>query len=114
VAAFVAVAGWWTVDEPWDTLMPWIETPVDLERVRARAGRVTVVLSDNDPFTSDHVRNADAWSRRLGATVAMAPGRAHMNEQQEPEVLSAILAAIERTLEAPATAGNPHHGEEQP
>ena len=114
VAAFVAVAGWWTVDEPWDTLMPWIETPVDLERVRARAGRVTLVLSDNDPFTSDHVKNAEAWSGRVGATVEMAPGRAHMNDRQEPEVLSAILAEIERTLEPPATAGNPYDGEEQP
>src|SRR5690349_694509 len=34
--ALLCVAGWWTVDRPWDTLRPWIETPFEHGRAAAR------------------------------------------------------------------------------
>ncbi len=84
------VAGWWDVDKPWDTLLPWIQTPVDLERVRAAARRFVVLLSDNDPFTSDHAGNRRLWEERLGAQVVLVPGARHFNAAQEPAVLDAL------------------------
>ena len=86
------VASWWDVDQPWESLVPWVETPVDLERVRSAARRFVVLLSDNDPFTSDHVRNRRLWEERLGATVLLAPGARHFNNPREPAVLDALLA----------------------
>ncbi|MFL5345598.1 MAG: RBBP9/YdeN family alpha/beta hydrolase [Hyalangium sp.] len=86
------VAAWWDVDKPWESLVPWVETPVDLERVRAAARRFVVLLSDNDPFTSNYVRNRRLWEERLGATVLLAPGARHFNNPREPAVLEALLS----------------------
>ncbi|MDY7229045.1 RBBP9/YdeN family alpha/beta hydrolase [Hyalangium rubrum] len=88
----VLVAGWWDVDKPWESIVPWIETPVELARVRAAARRFVVLLSDNDPFTADHVRNRRLWEERLGAEVTLAPGGRHFNNPHEPAVLETLLS----------------------
>jgi len=86
------VAGWWDVDKPWESIVPWIETPVELARVRAAARRFVVLLSDNDPFTADHARNRRLWEERLGAEVVLAPGARHFNNPREPAVLETLLS----------------------
>jgi hypothetical protein len=65
---------------------------VDLGRVRAAARRFIVLLSDNDPFTSDYARNRQLWEERLGAEVVLAPGGRHFNNPQEPAVLETFLS----------------------
>lgn len=90
VLGTICVAGWWTVDEPWDSLLPWIEHPLDLDRVRKAGGEFEVLLSDNDPFTADAQANARLWRKRLGAEVRMVPGAEHFNRTKEPQVLAAI------------------------
>ncbi|HYO53803.1 RBBP9/YdeN family alpha/beta hydrolase [Archangium sp.] len=84
------VAGWWSVDKPWDSLRPWMDTPVDLARVRAASRRFVVLLSDNDPFTSDFRENGRLWKERLGAEVVLVPGARHFNGEREPAVLDAL------------------------
>lgn len=91
VAGMLAVAGWWRVDEPWPTIVPWQEQLPDLARVRAALPSLTVLLSDNDPFTRDHAANADAWKERLGARIELVPGARHFNAAEEPAVLAALL-----------------------
>ena len=88
------VAGWWDVDAPWESLRPWVETPLDLERVRRAARRFVVLLSDNDPFTSDHERNGRLWQERLGAQVVLVPGARHFNNPQEPAVLETLRSSF--------------------
>jgi hypothetical protein len=88
----ILVAAWWDVDKPWESIVPWIETPVDLARVRAAARRFVVLLSDNDPFTADHERNRRLWEERLGAEVVLAPGARHFNNPREPAVLETLLS----------------------
>jgi uncharacterized protein len=90
VEGVLLVAGWWSVDNPWDSLRPWMDTPVDLARVRAAARRFVVLLSDNDPFTSDFRENGRLWTERLGAEVVLVPGARHFNAAQEPAVLDAL------------------------
>lgn len=91
-AGVLCVAGWWNVDRPWDSIVPWIETPMDIERVRSAARRFDVLLSDDDPFTSDWRENERTWRERLGAEVRCVPGAKHFNAAQEPAVLDALLA----------------------
>ncbi|MFO7566907.1 MAG: alpha/beta hydrolase [Enhygromyxa sp.] len=90
----VCVAGWWTVDEPWPSIRPWIDTPIDLPRLRANARRVTVLLSDDDPFTRDHRANGQTWEQRLDAEVRVHVGGRHFNGGQEPAVLDLIRAML--------------------
>ncbi len=90
VDGVLLVAGWWSVDKPWDSLRPWTDTPVDLARARAASRRFVVLLSDNDPFTSDFRENGRLWRERLGAEVVLVPGARHFNGAQEPSVLDAL------------------------
>jgi len=93
LAGVLCVAGWFWVDAPWDTIRPWVETPMDLARVRRACPRIEVLLSDGDPFTSDAAANAAAWRERLGAEVRVVEGAGHFNRVQEPTVLEALCAA---------------------
>lgn len=95
VEQLVCVAGWWTVDEPWPSIRPWIDTRIDLPRLRATAGRVSVLLSDNDPFTADWRANKTAWELRLDASVRVAPGGKHFNRSEEPAVLELLRELIQ-------------------
>ena len=94
--ALLCVAGWWTVDQPWDTLRPWIETELDSGRTAARCARTEVLLSDDDPVTRDAGETRRRFIEALGAEVQIVPGRRHFNAPEEPAVLAAVtrLAAI--------------------
>ncbi len=90
VAGCLLVAAWYRIDEPWDSIRPWIETPIDDARVRATAGRVEVMISTNDRFTADYADTQAAFESRLGATVHVVEGRDHFNDASQPEVLAQL------------------------
>lgn len=94
VAGMLAVAGWRTVDQPWPTIVPWIETPIALVRVRQAATRIAVLLSDDDPFTRDHEATAGWFREAFGADITVAPGGRHFNGAAEPAVLDALAALV--------------------
>lgn len=98
VRGTLCVAGWWRVDAPWPSLQPWLRAAEghDLAAVRAAAGRLAVLLSDNDPFTADAEANARLWTERLGARVRVVPGAEHFNHAEAP----AVLETLERLLAA--------------
>ena len=92
IGGVLCVAGWFWTDAPWDSLMPWIKTPVDLDRVRSAAGqRLVVMMSTNDMHTSDWRANRSAWQERLEAEVIIVPGANHFNGEQYPEILQTLL-----------------------
>ena len=88
--ALLCIAGWWTVDRPWDSLRPWIETPFDHRRAAARCARTVVLLSDDDPYTRDAEETRRRFVVEMGAEVQILPGRRHFNEREEPAVLDAV------------------------
>ena len=79
IAGLFFVAGWFATDAPWDALMPWIKTPFDREKVRAAAGKIVVVISDNDHHTHDWRGNRQLWEQRMGAQVVVVSGADHFN-----------------------------------
>jgi predicted alpha/beta hydrolase family esterase len=89
-AGLVCVAGWFAVDRPWPSILPWQQTPIADDRVVRRVRKIVVLLSDNDPFTADHAATAAAFQARLGAEVVFAPGRQHFNASEEPAVLDLL------------------------
>jgi uncharacterized protein len=92
--SLVCVAGWWTVDEPWSSIRPWIDTPIALQRLRKNTGNITVLLSDDDPFTSDWRTNKSTWEQRLDADVRVNMGGRHFNAEQEPAVLELLRGFV--------------------
>jgi predicted alpha/beta hydrolase family esterase len=100
VRGLLLVAAWWWSDRTWATLMPWLATPPDAVRARERAGRVLVVISDDDPYTADWRRNRAAWEERMGAEVRLARGAGHLTRAEEP----AVAEALDDLLSPPAGA----------
>ncbi len=84
------VAAWWGVDEPWPSILPWQALEHDARLIEMAVGRPRVLLSDDDPFTTDWIANRDGWVRRLDADVRVCPGAKHFNADREPDVLAAI------------------------
>ncbi len=90
ISAMVAVAGWWEVDKPWPSIIPWQTELPDLERAREAIGKLVVLLSDDDPFTSNHLANAALWRNSLGAEVVLISGAKHFNVGAAPDVLETL------------------------
>lgn len=91
VGPVLFVAGWWTVDAPWDSIRPWLDARIDAARIRARAQRFEVLVSTNDPFTASHETTARLFRQRLGAQVRVVAEAKHFNATEEPVVLEAIM-----------------------
>lgn len=86
------VAGWFNVDEPWNTVTPWTTNEhLNYPLMTSRIHRRKVVLSDNDPFTSDYTANAKLWTDRLGCSVSVYPNRTHFNGKVAPEILDECI-----------------------
>jgi len=90
----VCVAGWWTIDEPWPSLRPWVDTSFDLARLRSAVAGVSVLLGDDDPLTHDWRTNQALWEQRLDARTKLVAGAKHFNASSEPAVLELIQDLI--------------------
>jgi predicted alpha/beta hydrolase family esterase len=89
VGAVLLLAGWWSVDRPWPTIVPWIETPFAGARTRAAARRCVVLISTDDPVTADAATTRRLFEERLGAEVQTHENAKHFNASEEPVVLEA-------------------------
>lgn len=91
VGGLLCVAGWWRVDSPWAGLAPWLRPVPGLQRAcAALGGRCRVLLSDNDPHTTDQGANKARWETMARAQVSIVPGAAHFSRAEEPAVLGAV------------------------
>ncbi|RYU80087.1 RBBP9/YdeN family alpha/beta hydrolase [Hymenobacter persicinus] len=100
VGGVLCVAGWFSVDSPWQDILNWIHAPIDYEAARRLipAHKLTVLLSDDDPYTSGYQENEQLWVERLSSNVSILPGRQHFSAQLDAD----ILDALRDLAEAPA------------
>lgn len=97
VAGIVLVAPWFSVDRPWDAILPWQAPLPDWAAVRRNAGRVVAFHSQDDPFVAGYQANCALWKERIGGEGRMFAGVGHFNQPELPELLGAIhLAAAGR------------------
>lgn len=78
----------------WDSLKPWVETPINYEAVKTVSSNFRTLISENDPFTSNFEENAALWKERIGAHVTIAKEAKHFNGIEEPTVLKEIEELI--------------------
>lgn len=90
IPGILGVAAWWKIDQPWDSVKPWLETPLDLSRVKSMVNQTLILISDNDPITHDWKKNKTDWEKKLDAKVQVIHGAEHFREQVEFPVLEAI------------------------
>jgi uncharacterized protein len=99
-AGVVSVAGWFTVDDvsSYPALVPWLNMKLDFASIASAAGPITVLLSDNDPFTADWRTNAADWLGKLGASVHIAHGAGHYMTTSPGPILDTIRVASLRPM----------------
>ncbi|MDD4990872.1 MAG: alpha/beta hydrolase [Paludibacter sp.] len=95
IGGFLFIAGWLEVDNPWITLKPWLEIEsIDFEFVSNNVGYKKLVISTNDPFTSDYERNKLLFNRYLSTKTNIYPNKLHFNNKEEIDVMREVEELI--------------------
>jgi len=68
---------------------PWIKTPLDLNKVKKNARRITAFFADNDPWVP--LTNANVFRQKLGAKIITQKGKGHFTKDDGVTKLPAAL-----------------------
>lgn len=65
---------------------PWVETPIDWEKVKLHTNNFLCILSDNDPYVP--LSNKEIFQKKLSAKTIIKHNEEHFNETGKiPEIL---------------------------
>ncbi len=103
IGGVLAVAGFYTLipdclegPEEGTIAKPWLETPINNEKVRINAGRIRAIFSDNDPCVG--LENVELFKQRLAATTLVLKNKGHMGTEagfkQIPEISNELMKII--------------------
>ena len=100
VGGAVLVAGFFEL-VPMDTdaeaaiVKPWLETPIDFEKVKAATANITIILSDNDEWVPLE-RNKKLFEQYLSPQIIVEHNQGHFSGSSGIQKLPAALEAIEK------------------
>jgi predicted alpha/beta hydrolase family esterase len=99
-AGVVLVAPWVTLtdaahetEEDWEIARPWIETPIDWEKVKNRANKFTAIFSTNDDVINSN-KNVPTFRDKLGAEIIIERDKGHFSGSDGVTELPSALTAI--------------------
>lgn len=77
---------------------PWVNTPLNDDKIRKTVNKAVAIFSDNDPFVLPE--NQTSWKERVGAKIIVEHNKGHFNEEDPavyelPSALEAVLKMIE-------------------
>lgn len=92
IGGVLCVAGWFSIDNPWQNILTWVDAPIDFEAARRLIpdDKLIVLLSDDDPYTSGYHANRQLWVERLQSRVSILPGRQHFSTALDFDVRDAV------------------------
>ncbi|MBI2100608.1 MAG: alpha/beta hydrolase [Candidatus Vogelbacteria bacterium] len=73
---------------------PWIETPINLSKVKQQAKKFTAIFSDNDKFTRLTEENKRIFGDELGAKIIVEHNRGHFSGSDGVTELPGVLEVI--------------------
>lgn len=73
---------------------PWMETPIDFEKVKRLVKKSVAIFSDNDPFVP--VAQAEVFKNKLGAETLIEHEMGHFSPSDEVSELPSLLKAVLR------------------
>ncbi len=99
VGGAVFVAGWFDLENLEDEevaaiAQPWIETPIDIQKVKNVLPRSTLIISDNDPYGAFE-SNMKKFTE-LGSTIAILHDAGHLTAEDGYTELPAIVTELEK------------------
>jgi len=89
IGGAVFVAGWLTLnnletDEEKEVSTPWLNTPIDFNKVKTILAKSSYILSDDDPFVG--LENGNLFKDKLGCKVILEKGKGHYIENITKEI----------------------------
>jgi hypothetical protein len=71
---------------------PWMETPIDFEKVKRLVGKSVAIFSDNDPFVS--LTQVEVFKNKLGAETLIEHGMGHFSPSDNVSELPSLLKVV--------------------
>lgn len=101
IKGIVLVAPWMELDattieeegeEIKEIARPWMETPINFQKIKTHAEHVTAIFSDNDPYVQ--LTQKDVFERELGAKTIVLHEFGHFTESDNVSEVQVLLDAI--------------------
>ncbi|MEM4247276.1 MAG: alpha/beta hydrolase [Candidatus Woesearchaeota archaeon] len=98
VGGVLFVGGWFTLKklgtEEQAVANPWLETPINTDKVKSAANRIIAIFCDDDEWVP--VENAEMFRNRLNAEIIIETGKGHFTGDDGVTELPEALEAIEK------------------
>lgn len=103
VGGVLAVAGFYALtdkafedEEDKQTAKPWLEIPINNQKVKDNAGKITAIFSDDDPYVP--LQNVDYFKERLNAKTIIVNGGGHIGGSDNISEYPLILEELEKLM----------------
>jgi len=97
VAGCVFVAGWFTLkglgNAEIPIAKPWLETPIDFNKVKRNTNKILTIFSDDDPYVP--LSDSELFKKNLNAKIIIIKNKGHIDELNKSEI-KIILDFIEK------------------
>lgn len=97
IGGIVCVAGFFKLlhlqtDEEKEIAKPWLETPVNFNKIKERANKIIAIFSDDDPDVD--LENKELFEKHLGAKTIIEHKKGHFSDDAGVKELPSVLEAI--------------------
>lgn len=75
-------------EESYNTAMPWLNTPIDFEKIKKFTNKITCIFSDDDYFVP--INQKDKFKEVLGAKTIVVSGKGHISGEDNVFELNEI------------------------
>jgi len=85
ITGWLQVAAWFDIDEPWDSLKPWVEgtKKLNYEKIKKLVPNCICLISDNDNYTKDYKKTGKDWNEKIGSEIVIESGAGHFIKKEE-------------------------------
>ncbi|MFA5124738.1 MAG: alpha/beta fold hydrolase [Patescibacteria group bacterium] len=102
IGGIVCVAGWFrlpylSTDEEKEIAHPWLETLMDFDRIKQRAGKIIAIFSDNDPDVD--LGDKELFEKNLNAKTIVEHEKGHFSDDAGVTDLPSALVAVKELIE---------------
>lgn len=93
IGGAIFIAGWFTLNnldaEEEEIAKPWIDNPIDSEKLKQLTKNYSLIISDNDPFEGfeENIENFE----KIDAKINVMPGAGHIEDIELPIALDELL-----------------------
>ena len=97
IGGAIFVAGWFTLmnletEEEKEIAKLWLETQIDLERVKLHTKNFVAIFSDDDPVVP--ITNKKLFEQKLGAKTLVEHNKGHFGEDSGIKELRSVLSSL--------------------